>query len=63
MKCCICTKDIQPQRNPDTGDIVWDQGHNAEPVASGRCCDECNYSIVLAARLVNMRARHDHKTT
>jgi len=63
MKCCICEDVIKPQRNPDTGQIVWDQGHNAQPVRDGRCCGVCNYSIVLAARLTNLRNRHDHKTT
>jgi hypothetical protein len=54
MKCCICGNEIQPQRHPDTGQIVWDQGHNAEPVVeNGRCCDECNWTVVIAARLVN----------
>jgi hypothetical protein len=65
MKCCICEGSIIPQRNPDTGEIMWDQGHNAEPVADGRCCDECNYTVVLSARLINMAVRqgHDRKTS
>ena len=29
----------------------WDGGHNAEPVAEGRCCDECNTMEVIPARL------------
>lgn len=39
-KCCICGKDFDG----------W--GNNAEPLAYGLCCDECNNSKVLAARLV-----------
>jgi hypothetical protein len=27
-------------------------GNNAEPVNSGRCCDDCNWEVVLPARLV-----------
>lgn len=26
-------------------------GNNAEPVNSGRCCDECNDTVVLPERL------------
>jgi len=26
-------------------------GNNAEPVNSGRCCDECNYVVVCPARI------------
>lgn len=26
-------------------------GNNAEPVNSGRCCDECNISVVIPARI------------
>ena len=29
----------------------WSQGNNAEPVNSGRCCDECNMGVVVPARL------------
>lgn len=43
-KCCICGLDIQP-----AGD--WLEGHNAEPAATGRCCDECNATVVIPTRL------------
>ncbi len=29
----------------------WAEGNNAEPVNSGRCCDDCNSSVVIPARL------------
>lgn len=38
-KCVICGKEIQGY------------GNNAEPVAKGRCCDECNKTKVIPARL------------
>ncbi len=50
MKCSICKNDIQPQRN-ELGQVMWDKGHNAEPVNSGRCCDECNWMVVIPKRL------------
>ena len=30
-------------------------GHNAEPVAPGRCCDACNTVIVIPSRLFESR--------
>lgn len=42
-KCCICGKTI-------TG---W--GNNAEPVKLGRCCDTCNATKVIPARIEIIR--------
>ncbi len=39
MKCCIC-------KTKETGLY----GHNAEPVSSGRCCNDCNYNYVIPER-------------
>lgn len=50
MKCSICQNEIQP-----VGD--WTQGNNAEPVNDGRCCDQCNATVVIPARLTQMRQR------
>ena len=44
MECIMCKGKIKVQING------WSQGHNAEPIASGRCCDECN-SIVIMRRI------------
>ena len=44
MKCSICKEKI----NPDPSG--WSEGHNAEPVNNGRCCEVCN-RIVTSARL------------
>jgi hypothetical protein len=49
MKCIICKGSIEPNRTPD-GEIYWTGGNNAEPVKSGRCCEECNNSVVIPAR-------------
>ena len=40
--CVICKRDF----------AGW--GNNAEPVADGVCCDECNNSVVISARLANI---------
>ena len=48
--CVICKEAIEPQRTPE-GDIFWTHGHNARPVAAGQWCSDCNYSVVVPARL------------
>lgn len=50
MECCICKKEIDKVTDGN-GRIIYDQGHNADPVENGRCCSRCNYEIVLPARL------------
>jgi hypothetical protein len=50
MKCSICQLEI-----PAVGD--WTQGNSAEPVNDGRCCDQCNATVVIPARLTQMRQR------
>lgn len=50
--CDICGGEIAVKRHPETGEVYWTKGHNAEPVAHGRCCDKCNALKVLPARLV-----------
>lgn len=39
MKCCICDKDAGPY------------GNNALPVKDGKCCNYCNVTIVIPARV------------
>lgn len=48
MKCSICKEPIEIEING------WDQGHNAEPINSGRCCRHCNFHQVVPARLKQM---------
>ena len=58
MKCCLCEREIEAQRHPDTGEIVWDKGNNAEPVVeNGRCCDSCNWAVVIPARMERFYVR------
>jgi hypothetical protein len=52
MKCDICKNEIEKKRDPETGKVYWEEGHNAEPVVeNGRCCDHCNYTVVIPTRL------------
>jgi hypothetical protein len=41
LKCSICGGDI------DVGPSGWDRGHNAEPINNGRCCTDCNTTVVI----------------
>jgi len=43
--CVICEEEIKA--DPDG----WDGGHNAAPVAKGKCCGECNVTVVSVARM------------
>ncbi len=58
MKCSICNKHIEPVTDRN-GAVVFLAdgvtpkvfGHNADPVTDGRCCDSCNTTVVIPARL------------
>ena len=57
MKCVLCEENIR--LNQDQRGYAY-HGHNAQPVADGRCCDFCNYAVVIPARIQAMRkARED----
>lgn len=43
--CVICENEIDIQPNG------WGGGHNAQPIAEGQCCTDCNNNIVTPARL------------
>lgn len=45
MKCVLCECDILPD------EFGWEHGHNAAPLAEGRCCSPCNYGRVLPYRM------------
>jgi len=53
MLCSICQKDIPVKEGG------WSQGNNAEPVNSGRCCDDCNMAVVVPARMKQLIDRQD----
>lgn len=45
MKCCIC------------GEELTNFGNNASPIKDGRCCDNCNKTFVIRARLKELEKR------
>ena len=53
--CSICDGPLDVKRHPETGEVYWDKGENAEPVNEGRCCLKCNSDVVIPKRLELMR--------
>jgi len=45
MICSICGNVIL------SNSIGWESGNNAEPINNGRCCDKCNFEVVLPVRI------------
>tara|TARA_R100000742_G_C4220686_1_gene44543 strand:- start:141 stop:323 length:183 start_codon:yes stop_codon:yes gene_type:complete len=52
--CSICGSKIPPHTT-SKGVVYWEGGHNAMPVAEGRCCDLCHDNIVLPERIQQTR--------
>ena len=50
-QCCICGGPIAEVNE-------WRDGHNAQPVADGRCCGHCNKNHVVPARVREMMSRY-----
>ncbi len=48
MKCCLCNEEIEIEPSG------WDSGNNAQPLADGRCCNDCNTHKVIPARIDEM---------
>lgn len=50
IKCSICNSPIDAVGS-------WTEGHNAQPVSDGRCCSNCNATVVIPARLQEVFSR------
>ena len=48
MKCCLCENEIEKQKG-------WDLGNNALPLMDGRCCNKCNDTKVIPARILKQK--------
>lgn len=49
IQCVICLKNIEHKML--NGKVFRTQGHNAAPIAQGRCCDFCDCVIVEPSRI------------
>jgi hypothetical protein len=56
LTCSICQRPIEPENG-------WTRGHNAMPVNNGRCCGECNATVVLPARIALFRRGGEQSDT
>jgi hypothetical protein len=55
LECSICHCPITP--HPLSG---WAGGNNAQPINDGRCCDDCDWTIVTPARIrLSLRSRKE----
>jgi hypothetical protein len=54
--CPKCLEKLAESSDPCSicGDEIGGHGNNAEPVNAGRCCDSCNGSHVIPARLASI---------
>jgi hypothetical protein len=50
-RCVLCSK------------VFEEFGHDAEPVARGRCCNRCNTQFVIPVKLRQQRAEQEVPTT
>lgn len=53
-KCKICKGKIEIING-------YRDGHNAQPVTKGRCCADCNSTIVMKARISTIEKIFDYK--
>ena len=55
--CVICSETIKPKflgLDNDGNKHYWYHGNNALPVADGKCCDNCNKTVVIPERMTNI---------
>ena len=50
MKCCLCDNQIETVMGVS-------EGHNAQPLADGKCCSTCNAISVIPARMNQLRLK------
>ena len=50
--CIICENEIDKQYS--NGEMIWNKGHNAEPIADGQCCTICNSTMVIPERFARI---------
>jgi len=45
--CCLCYEPLDVMKN-ENGEVTWDNGNDALPLADGRCCNACDFGVTLA---------------
>lgn len=52
IDCVLCDKTLKEGARVPT----WAYGNNAWPLSDGQCCDNCNDTKVIPARLKQMKS-------
>ena len=45
--CCLCYEPLEVMKD-ENGEVTWDDGNDALPLADGRCCNDCDFGVTLA---------------
>lgn len=43
------------------GKLITGHGNNAEPLASGKCCDECNMKVIMTRSSKHGKKKSPHR--
>jgi len=61
--CCLCDQPCEPWPTPEREGRIHGYGHNPEPLGlllDDRCCNFCNETQVIPARLRNLITRKNN---
>ena len=61
VNCSICYDVVEVYYK--NGKAVWTKGQNAEPLSEGRCCNYCNDTKVIPARIKSIAGINPIKVT
>ena len=45
--CCLCYEPLEVMKD-ENGEVTWDDGNDALPLADGRCCNVCDFKVTVA---------------
>jgi hypothetical protein len=45
--CCLCYEPLEVMKD-ENGEVTWDDGNDALPLADGRCCNACDFKVTVA---------------
>lgn len=45
--CCLCYEPLEVMKD-ENGEVTWDDGNDALPLADGRCCNACDFGVTIA---------------
>jgi len=45
--CILCYEPLEVMKD-ENGEVTWDDGNDALPLADGRCCNACDFKVTVA---------------